>query len=561
MASCCSAPEDAVCPSTVPLSQSMLLPGWWAPYEGTSAIDQRVVASAIGVRDGQPWFLLQAVNAGSGLRMGLLAPAAGPAVPLLQPLVGLLTTPRDVLALTDGSFVVVGGGYSLSPTAPPLGYELPTVALYNPACATLEVVVGGGPTLLPDEMYVALSRAGPTTVWCAGTGGSDAVLRLLDLETLLPTPLATGAPYAAAGLQNAVATCVTPLPAAGLLVVGVVVQTQGPATSLLWPLTPGGAPLSSPYATMFNSPVTGRLALPPACLGLTIQRVLAVNPPAGPSVGPVLVTVCTGVGDPADPASVPPSFAVLHAFGADTAPYLPWAGTGIVSWAAGASTGSFRPTGGVLGGGGCLAVAGNTWAAEVYLGAPDSVALLNPATPWLDFAVSQPEQPVLTLTLSPPQPWLATFSLADGSVKTATPVYSPDCPPPVGGAPFTWATCLAAQPCGGYLLGGDVGVRPLAPNQAVRLLTVGVGGTSLFSCSALVPVPAPVMATYCGVVTADARSLPATALVVNGPVVVGQSDDTAVAPLPGALRFNPASLYFEGYDGTYWIPLQWASVG
>lgn len=415
---------------------------------------------------------------------------------------------------------------------------------------TVSVQVGNGDNgdVVSDEVYYDLqpSAYSPFVALVVGEGvvgggPPSAVLRTIDIKTLLPVPVGTTTAYFVSFTPESgeASRAVTVVSSSELdmIVVGVQILAS-PAQSVLWPLQLNGDLITPLTLTGFNNPSTGFLRLPDGGVGTTVIKVLADQ------FGSVYA-VCTALGNPASP--VANHFVAVYAFNTDTDPLLPFGSYGIARWWD-VSSGSTRPNDALLNpADNSIVIVGNHFATEVSDLLPGIYAG-PPCLPWLQ--VHMPAATAITDLPAPPVPFMVKFGCAGLPCVLLNGL--PNCPC----ATLLWASSLVHTV--GYnqiLILGDADVNPLGTAQPAGVLAVQVAltghGARVLNCG---HAPLPVITTTCsGVVTVDAVCAPTT-LVVNGPVVVGSNDFPA--PLPGSIKFEGG--FFSGYDGTEWLKLAYA---
>ena len=458
---------------------------------------------------------------------------------------------------TSGAVIVVGSGYIIDLTGT-TSAQLPAVARVDPQTLAVFVQVGNGGTLA-NEQYTdvvvdAACSPAPGFIVC-GVAGSPltAVVRKLAQETLLPVPIATtGLPYTL--LTNAalyapytfVTSRAVSLAASGPLgtiVVGVhatilnSVLSIASSSSLLWSLRLDGTPLYPLSVTSYNSMLTCFLPTPANVDRLTL---VAVRIAAGGT------TYAVSAGRTTSGAAMPPTVTVVHAFDADTLPILSFGTSGIVTWFDVDSLSSFPVSATLAGFDGALLVVGNSFN-PTAAPPPGSTAIYPIQQPYLEVDVPLSSSGGYSIGAAT-TPFLLRLNCAGCAAQLLRALPCNPC------STFLWAAVLVFTAPQQAMLVGDCATKPLAPAQPSLVLTMALhvsgSASAVRYLNATRQEQAMVDTSSCdGVVAVDTHCAP-TVMVVNGPVVVGDSSGAEPA-LPGAIRFREGR--FSGYNGTSWV--------
>jgi len=430
----------------------------------------------------------------------------------------VLNEPRALLC-EGGAIYVVGNGQVVLPSGG-VTTSMPAVARIREDTLCVFVQVGNGDGLVQEtymDVHTMPCSDSVLLVCGAAVFGSDVVptatFRRLDICTFLPQGIpGTGLLYSSATTNNTVAVSIAVSPAMGFILLGV----QTAATSLVWPLCNDGSPIQ-PFATSFNDPISGLLRLPAGADGVTVVRMLCT--PSGTSFA-----ICAAHGSS---SLFGTSWTAVYAFTPDTQPEMEFGISGVACWAW-SLYGASLPNEAILGTDGSVVVVGNAFLTQSDL---DNAVTVGPdGLPWLQVAV-----PPGTM----PQPFLVRFSASSGR---------PCCVMQgLGGCiDFLWAAAVVATPTASLLVMGDADSKPGQAGQPAGVLTAFLRPPGAVSCTrALVPI---IQTSCTGVVSVDAQCGP-TVLMVNGPVVVGDTELPAAA-VAGAIRFRAG--VFQGFDGTTW---------
>jgi hypothetical protein len=412
-----------------------------------------------------------------------------------------------------------------------------------------------------------------------------ALLRRLDATTLLPVPFPANPdqPYivctaVGADPADAYTRSVTLVESVALraYLVGVHVAPTTPVDDVypgnaVWAVLLDGTQLYG-YQTGFNDPVTGLTALP-----TTSPQGALVSIACNDGEGTTYVTYdCVGPAGTGWPSHVTvvaqytPS-TQLNVGGFGFGGFTTWFLPDSQASAPKASLAVHTPTGAC---GASLAVGGVSVTPTVDADAMAAVVYGPPGKPWLDTAAPQS-----TASSTGPGAVVRPFVLyvtSTGGVSgvasefgMGTPAETGDtgacCPPCCTTQPVLWTGALTRTTGGptggdGVSVFGDAAWRSLAPQQVPVLLAANVGSLGGGRHGAApgrlgvwnsARIALPVLSTSaCGIVSVDGRYKGA-ALVVNGPVTVGDTCGPEDAPgTPGQLRFHAGAL--QVFQGAAW---------
>jgi hypothetical protein len=425
---------------------------------------------------------------------------------------------------------------------------IPMIAKVN--VDTLDVLVSAGNGELAADVF-AEEYYNITTGFCVPGISSEPLLavcgyirtdmgadfypsfRLIDTTTLLPVGIfGTGLTYSInIDKPNSLACSLCANPALGVFNIlvssdGSVIQTS------IWTVSKDGTNLMS--VLQYNDPTTGNLRLPGGVSGEYSAEIACLEN------GTVFALV-RGIVD-STTAGLPSEVVVLYEFTPDTAPAMGFGVSGIVVWwdrPVGASYASSlllsACDGQVFVVGNSLPPSPTTPDVIIYYGGNYNFPISTSATN-LDFI-----------------PFVIKVSAVDGC--TGLVLHGlPNCPC----SDFQFAVDLCSARAGVLYVSGMVGknifTTPAIVSGLLTLfLSVHTSPARIVNCS---PVAVNILNGYCnGIVGINNPCAPSTALQVQGPIVVGNSQDPPL--IPGTIRFENGSLLV--WSDSEWKTLAFAT--
>ena len=572
---CVDAPPACVCGSCRIVNSNALVAGFedgtLAGFVANNTVDGTVVTHNVRVIDavtlkGQTYCTGAALSSSLWNQQGFLSVPGGTTYALRSANTlgtNALTQPYAMCAIPDRSaLAIVGTGESMSADGTSTTLNLPSVAyvtvsisgdvdivvytfaglnqeLFTGVCIDSDPVGPCCPTLYVDVCGTYLNTI---------SNSNMATFRRLEIDNAFaPVVLENGDTYTsvAYALKNAFGTSIASSSTLGFVVITVLVsdgQTRtNTAQTAVWTLQYNGTPVPSitgnVQLTGFNDPASGLLRqVNSDTVGTVGVKVLISTQGAGH-----IYVVAQGLSSTSS-VSLPATTVVVYAFSTDTNPDTAFGALGISQWYAAGGFGSAFPQAASLDAQGAILVTGDCFASEKAAGLTDAF-IYDYAAWWRNAIVPQDGAAIST----PPTPFVVRLNGQSGLVCPLL-VGVPGCP----SSPLVYTSALVVTPLHGIELLGDWSTNPTGLAQPAGLVDIIMRGPAVQNCTY---VPTPVIQTACdGVVSVDARCcvLP-TVLSVNGPIVVGYT--SSLSCLPGAIRFDPATKTFEGFDGTSWIAL------